>query len=145
MHLTVYEQGEIFYFAFVFGAALGLWYDFFRLLRHIGFNSRRAFIIQDIIFMTSCGILCFIFAVLTVNGHLRLFVLTGHTAGFAAYRFSFGMLSGIVFKQTEKTIRILRKAYVRYGGIIIGKLQSYKLKLSEFRFNKHLYLSQKEK
>ena len=97
MHLTVYEQSEIFYFAFVFGTFLGVYYDFYRLLRHLGFTSKVAVISQDLAFMSTSAILCFLFAQVTVNGHLRGFVLIGHLLGIFAYRYSIGMLSGFVF------------------------------------------------
>lgn len=141
MHLTVYEQGEIFYFAFVFGVALGLWYDVFRMLRHLGLNSRRAFIVQDILFMTSCGILCFIFASLTVNGHLRLFVLAGHIFGFMSYRFSFGMLTGMLFKGIEKPVTALRKLCGKISRGLSERSEDTRSKLSDFMVN----MSHKEK
>ena len=128
MHLTVYEQSEIFYFAFVFGTAIGVYYDFFRLLRYLNFNSRSAVVIQDLIFMSSSAVLCFLFAQVTVNGHLRAFVIVGHLFGIFSYRYSIGMLSGFVFKIigtvlnfikrilkniTEKLVQITHKVFQR--------------------------------
>ncbi len=132
MHLTVYEQSEIFYFAFVFGIAIGVYYDFFRLLRYLNFNSKSAVILQDLVFMSSSAVLCFWFAQVTVNGHLRAFVIAGHLFGVFSYRYSIGMLSGFFFKIignilnfmkrilkniTEKLIEIAHKAI----GYIIDK------------------------
>lgn len=97
MHLTVYRQGELFYYAFLYGIALGIYYDFYRFLRHLGFKSKYAVIAQDIIFMCTAAVLCFLFAEVTVNGHIRAFVIIGHLFGIVSYRFSFGLLSGFVF------------------------------------------------
>lgn len=121
MHLTVYEQAEIFYYAFVFGAGLGVWYDFFRLLRAAGLNSKRAFIVQDIIFMSGSAVMCFVFALLNVNGHFRVFVMLGHLLGLLAYRFSFGMITGFLFG----IIRKITKYTVIFGnktGILVTAL-----------------------
>ena len=125
MHLSVYEQAEIFYYAFVFGLGLGLWYDFFRLLRNIGFNSKRAFIIQDIVFMSGCAVMCFVFALLNVNGHFRVFVMIGHIFGLLSYRFSFGMVTGLLFKLMGKAAKLL----VRFGGQVSNGLCTLSNKL----------------
>ncbi len=110
MHLSVYEQSEIFYFAFVFGIFLGVYYDFYRLLRYLGFTSRLAVLIQDLSFMTTSAVLCFLFAQVTVNGHLRGFVIIGHLIGLFAYRYSLGMLSGFVFSIIRFVLNLFKKA-----------------------------------
>lgn len=97
MHLTVFEQSEIFRCAFLFGLFLGVWYDFFRLLRAIGFNSRAEVFFQDIIFMLGLSIMCALFAQTTVHGHFRMFVMAAHLLGILAYRFSVGMLTSGLF------------------------------------------------
>lgn len=105
MHLTVFEQGEIFYFAFIFGVALGLYYDLYRMLRYLGLDSRFAIISQDIFFMCTSSILSFLFAQATVNGHFRGFVMIGHIFGFFSYRYSIGIMSGYVFKFVQFLIK----------------------------------------
>lgn len=109
MHLSVYRQGEIFYFAFVFGVLIGVYYDFYRLLRYLGFKSKSAVIAQDIIFMSTSAVMCFLFAQVTVNGHLRAFVAFGHLFGAIAYRYSFGMLSGFAFKLIADILNFIKK------------------------------------
>lgn len=111
MHLTVYEQCRIFYFAFVFGLALGAFYDLFRLLRYLGFTARKEVIAQDIFFMCVSAILCFLFSQTVVNGHLRGFVMLGNICGFFAYRFSIGMLSGFVFSLIKKFLDLIFKLF----------------------------------
>lgn len=111
MHLSVFEQGEIYYFAFVFGIALGVYYDFFRMIRYIGFNSRFAVIVQDILFMSTASILCFLFAQVTVNGHFRGFIMVGHILGFFSFRYSIGILSGYVFKFVRFVINKIQFSY----------------------------------
>ncbi|MBQ2605172.1 MAG: spore cortex biosynthesis protein YabQ, partial [Clostridia bacterium] len=105
MHLSVFEQSEIFYYSFVFGIGLGAFYDVFRLIRSLGLNSKKAVFIEDITFMVLCSVACSLFAQVTVNGHLRLFTIFAHTAGFVSYRFSVGLLSGYIFKIIGKLIK----------------------------------------
>ena len=109
MHLTVYEQSEIFYFAFVFGTFLGVYYDFYRLLRYLGFTSKAAVISQDLAFISTSAIACFLFAQVTVNGHLRGFVLIGHLLGIFAYRYSVGMLGGFIFAFIRFILNLINK------------------------------------
>ncbi len=125
MHLTVYEQGEIFYFAFLFGIILGVFYDFFRFLRYLGFNSKSAVIVWDIVFMSACSVLCFLFAQVTVNGKLRFFTLFAHFCGMISYRYSFGLLSGAVFAFVEKILIKIKTMLTA----IIGFVQNVFLKV----------------
>jgi len=99
VHLSLYEQAEIFYYAFVFGTLLGVWYDVFRLLRYAGLDSKKAVITQDIAFMSGSAVMCFVFAVLNVNGHFRIFVMLGHLFGLISYRFSIGMVTGVIYRR----------------------------------------------
>ena len=119
MHLSVYRQGEIFYFAFVFGVLIGLYYDFYRLLRYLGFKSKAAVIAQDIIFMSTSAVMCFLFAQVTVNGHLRAFVAFAHLFGVISYRYSFGMLSGFVFKFIAGVLDFIKKLSEKFSNRIL--------------------------
>jgi len=108
MHLTVFEQSEIFYFAFVFGIGLGVFYDVFRLFRCLGLNSKTAVFIEDVSFMVLTAGSCSLFAQVTVNGHLRIFTILAHILGLVSYRYSLGLLSGILFKTLEKLLNRIR-------------------------------------
>lgn len=122
MHLSVYEQSEIFYYAFILGIGLGLYYDFYRFLRYVGFCSKSAVIVQDIIFMSTSAVLCFLFAELTVNGHFRVFTMLAHLLGGFAYRYSVGMLSGKIFKVVSSLLNFIKtiaeKAFNKTFGFI---------------------------
>lgn len=125
MHLTLYEQGEIFRCAFIFGLFLGVFYDVFRLLRAFGLRSSGAVFVQDIIFMSCCAVLCFMFAQTTVHGHFRVFVEIGHLLGFLAYRCSIGMASGYIYKQFGKLFDLILKFFnksIIYFARILRKL-----------------------
>lgn len=135
MHLTVYEQAEIFYFAFVFGLIIGVWYDLFRLLRALGFNSKRAFILQDIVFMSGSAVMCFLFALVNVNGHFRVFVMIGHMLGLFAYRFSFGMLSGVIFGIAGKAAAVSVNIGRSISGLLTNAAGKIKAKIKKRKSN----------
>ncbi len=108
MHLTVFEQSEIFYYAFVYGLGLGAFYDLFRFMRCIGLNSKTAVFMEDISFMVLIAVACSLFSQVTVNGHLRVFTLLAHLLGILSYRYSLGLLSGLLFKTLEKLLNRIR-------------------------------------
>lgn len=124
MHLTVYRQGEIFYFAFLFGLVIGVYYDFYRLLRYLGFKSKYALIAQDIIFMSTSAVMCFLFAQVTVNGHLRAFVMFAHLFGLLSYRYSFGMLSGFMFKVLATILSFMKNSLEKIINFIYNITQN---------------------
>ena len=127
MHLTVYEQSEIFRYAFLFGVGLGVFYDIFRFLRALGFCSKRAVFCQDVVFMSGCALLCFMFAQTTVHGHLRVYIMAAHLCGLLAYRFSVGIVTGYLFKAAALVIRSVFKVsdrIVSAVGAILCKLSA---------------------
>ena len=98
MRLTLFEQGEVFRFAFLFGVGLGMVYDVFRLIRAMGFVSKRAVFLQDTMFMSICGVLCFLFAQGFLHGHFRLYAMLGHLLGFTAYRTTIGAAASYLYR-----------------------------------------------
>ena len=121
MHLSVYEQSEIFRCAFLFGVFLGAFYDIFRLLRAMGLDSRRSVFIEDIVFMSCASLLCFLFAQVTVHGHFRFFTVCSHFLGFAAYRLSAGLVTGFLFKYFgiffKQTVKMLNEGFVKTASL----------------------------
>ena len=119
MHLSVYEQGEIFRCAFLFGVCLGAFYDVFRLLRALGSDSDKAVFVQDIVFCCCCSVACFLFAQTTVHGHFRFFVMAAHFLGLIAYRASVGILTGRVYKAAgvcfKYLLGLLNKAVICFS------------------------------
>ena len=110
MHLTLYEQSEIFRYAFLFGLLLGMLYDVFRLIRAVGFDSQIAVFIQDVAFMILCAVLCFLFAQATVHGHFRLFAVSGHFLGVIAYRITGGIITGYIFKHIGAVFKVISRS-----------------------------------
>lgn len=148
MHFTVLEHGELFRLAFLFGVLLGAYYDTFRFLRALGYDSKRAAFFQDITFMTSAGVMCFMFAQTTVHGHFRVFIMTAHLLGLLCYRFSVGIITGrlyafigIVFK---KTSRLVNEAVKLAGKLIVKISANLSRKIKGVHVSKPVQKQQKD-
>ena len=110
MHLTVFEQEEIFRYAFLLGVLLGVLYDLFAFVRMSHGGLKLVTFVCDVLFMSCSAVVCFMFALTTVHGHFRLFAAVGHLLGFLAYRMSIGLAS-------LRFVRASAKIYT----VIIGK------------------------
>ncbi len=121
MHLSLFDQGEIFRLAFLFGLVLGVYYDLFRFIRALGFTSGRAVFFQDLVFMSSCSVLCFFFAQAFLHGHFRLFVFCSHIIGFVAYRVSVGACMGVVYKIIGSSLYKIM-SYFEHASITFGQM-----------------------
>ncbi len=116
MRQSIFEQSEIFRYAFLFGLIIGAFYDVFRFLRKSGLNSQTALFFEDVIFMAVSGVLCFMFSQTTCHGHFRFFVMLGHILGFASYRLSIGFVTGFLFDLISKVIRAV---FGTFNSVII--------------------------
>ena len=111
---TVSQQTMQFLLSIVMGAALGVVYDFFRVLRIIfPFVSKKAILcISDIIFMLICGTSVFVFDLMFCRGQLRFFCLVGASLGFILYILSLGNAVTGCLKTIVKFIsKVLQKVY----------------------------------
>lgn len=122
MHLYVGEQAEIFRCAFLFGVCLGAGYDVFRLLRALGFCSKRAVFFQDVIFCCVSSVACFLFAQTTVHGRFRLYVMAAHLLGLLAFRLSVGIVTGKLYSVAGRLYKAVsarvEKAFVIFAGVL---------------------------
>ncbi len=145
MHLSLYEQGEIFYYAFIFGMFVGLYYDFYRFLRYIGLNSKQALLAEDITFMCTTAVAFFLFSQVTVHGHIRLYVLLTVFFGAVAYRYSLGLLSGFVFAVLHRVLRLISKAGRKLFGLIKAVFERVGGKIADIYAGLCIKITQKVK
>lgn len=124
MHLSVYEQGEVFYFSFVFGLFVGLYYDVYRFLRYIGFTSKSAVMIQDLCFMCTSAVATFLFSQTVVNGHIRVYVLAAEIFGAVSYRYSLGLLSSFIFKILQSVLNFIKKVFGKAASSFSAKFNA---------------------
>lgn len=111
---TVSQQAMQFLLSAVMGAALGVVYDFFRVLRIVfPIASKKAILcLCDIIFMLICGTAVFVFDLMFCRGQVRFFCLLGTALGFILYLLSLGSVVTGCLKSIVKLIsKVLQKVY----------------------------------
>ena len=109
MAVSVTGQMLTFLVACLVGAALGLFYDLFRIFRIIVPCSRLAVLLLDILFFAVCTVVTFLFLLLSNSGTVRLFILEGELLGAVLYALTLGIpLLRISRVLTERAKRKLR-------------------------------------
>lgn len=98
MEQSVSNQIYIFLFAVIFGLILGVINDIFRFIRYLGFKSKISVFLQDVIYMSICGLLTFLFLLAFNNGEIRYFPLIGEFFGLVIYRYTIGLFTYKLFK-----------------------------------------------
>ena len=71
--------------ALVLGAALGLLYDVFRIIRIAVPAAKPLVAMQDIIFFAACAVVTFLFLLGNVDGKVRFFLIIGEVLGAILY------------------------------------------------------------
>ena len=82
MGVTIAQQTWQFFSALLFGAALGVYYDLFRILRVAFQPGRVVAFVEDLFWWGSAGVLTVLFGIAGLGGQLRLFALLGEGIGF---------------------------------------------------------------
>lgn len=84
------EQTVVFLQACLLGAALGMVYDVFRILR-IAFPARPGVVFfQDVFFWVICTLTTFFFVLSSLDGVVRVFLIAGELLGGVLYHFTLG-------------------------------------------------------
>lgn len=119
----------------VLGAALGVLYDCFRVLRAVfpPAAKKGAVIAEDIIFWLIYGFCIFCFASVSARGQVRAFMFFGSLIGFVLYLVTVGsVVIGIIRRITETFYKILHKVYyftiepfVKYFKIMCQKIMPF--------------------
>ncbi len=98
----------------VFGAAVGVLYDCFRVLRIVFPAARKSVpvFVMDIIFMLCCGGLFFLFSVIFCRGNIRFYCILGALPGFVMYILTLGNLITKIIRAIVTTVySALQKVY----------------------------------
>ncbi len=92
MEITIAGQTWVFLWAIALGAALGVCYDVFRILRVALPHSSAAVAVEDVLFATICTAATFFYQLGTDCGRIRMFVLIGELIGFVLYYCTVGVI-----------------------------------------------------
>lgn len=115
MEISLITQFQIFLVSVVFGATLGLAYDFLRIHRVIADSDRFSVNLQDILFFIITGILTFLFIIIMTHGTVRFYIILSEFIGFVIYRCTLG---NILLKLFLKILLPVKKACLRLYLII---------------------------
>ena len=115
--MIVDNLGQVYDFciALLLGAALGVVYDLFKILRLVGIRSNFAVFLEDLLFFLICTIAMFSYYMQFTDGKFRIFAFVAAVLGF-----------GVYFKTLEKVVFfVVRKIYgffVKIFGFLYKKI-----------------------
>jgi len=126
--LAVSRELSIFLYACGFGACIGLFYDFFRIMRiAIPFGSLVIFI-QDAIFWVVAGAGTFLFTYALNAGEVRGFLLMGELVGAVLYFLTVSRLvigiSDFIIRTVKKLLRLFFTLFIKPFIWLFGKISA---------------------
>lgn len=96
---------QLFLLSILWGGALGVLWDIFRILR-LGFGKNKIIvIIEDIVYAILFAVFTLLFFYFFTSGYFRFFVIIGELLGFLLYYMTIGKIVYIVFKFLIKWIK----------------------------------------
>ncbi len=103
--------------ALLVGIAVGIYYDFFRIIRRI-IHCRYANIVgQDIFFWVTTAIVVFFVTIKLNGGIVRIIFIALVLAGWLLYMATAG---AVLMTAVDAVVRIVRKIYTRLHNILIS-------------------------
>lgn len=97
MELTFAQQSTAFLCSLVFGAAAGLLYDIFKIIRMTLCKGKASVFVTDFLYVFIVSLNLFIFSVAYMLGFFRVFVTIGSFLGFVICRLTLGRLLSLVY------------------------------------------------
>ena len=83
--VEVASQVVFFLQSMLLGAALGVFYDVFRILRLAFPKGKVVIFFQDLLFFCTAAVATFVFLEYAQSGEIRLFIFIGEILGFVLY------------------------------------------------------------
>lgn len=114
MGVQLSNQTLAFLHACLLGAAMGVFYDVFRILR-IAIPTRKGVVFaQDVVFFLLCAVATFLFLLSEIDGVVRVFLFIGELLGAVLYYFTLGQLVMKVSKTIIEVVKAILRFIVRY-------------------------------
>lgn len=107
MAFTITEQTAVFFRSLLLGAAVGCFYDLFRITRIAFVIPALLVLAEDLLFFLFSSVVLFSFMLENSFGQIRYFILLGVALGWTIYYFTVGSL---VIKCSARIIRAVRAA-----------------------------------
>ena len=118
------SQTALFFLSIGFGFLLGLIYDAFRVFRLIISNSKSLVFAADFLYFAVCGVLSFFFLLVTDEGRVRIYTISGEILGFMIYYFSLGTVAVRVANAVSRTFRRIFSAILSAVKFVSGKIKA---------------------
>jgi len=115
MILSMSGQGLLFLSTVAVGAAIGLFYDFFRVFRRVATHSGWAVQLEDFLFWICATAAMFYFMLNRNFGEIRLFSIIGAACGIVLY---FATISRVVLKVSVAVINFIKRVITAAVRII---------------------------
>lgn len=109
---SVSEQAAQFLMSVVLGAAWGIIYDCFRVIRIIFPPARKKAAVDaaDVLFVLCCAAALFVFSYVFCRAQVRFFCIFGGLLGFVLYYFTIGsVITGIIRAVAEFVFNVIDK------------------------------------
>lgn len=119
MEITVAGQTWIFLMSAALGAALGVFYDVFRIVRIAVRTPPAVVLIEDLVFSIVCTAATFLFLIGADKGQLRIFLLIGEAVGFALYYCTVGAL---MIGAARGIIAVIKKVYMFFWKLLVAPI-----------------------
>ena len=122
MNVNVSQQMITSLYALLLGAALGVVYDVFRVLRLVGFKAFLLVFLEDILFFAICAISIFSFYMQFSDGKFRIYIFILAVTGFIIYFLTLGKLVFFVIQKIYKFVmKIIKWIYKKLVYPIIRR------------------------
>lgn len=121
--LTISAQTVLFVYSLLLGGAVGVLYDFFRIMRRAFRHGWLAIALEDGVFFISCVVAIFIFNMRYCGGSFRLFVLLGMLLGWLLYFFTIGVA---VIRASQLIINFVRRLWLATTVPLLKLLRFFK-------------------
>ena len=105
MELLLGKELAVMGYAALFGVALGMFYDLFRILRLLMRSKAAAVFVQDLLFFSITALLMSIFVFTFHSGWLRLYIFVCAAAGAALWYMTFGRVFYRLWRRVADKIR----------------------------------------
>ena len=110
MKLFFFNQTQFLLLSFAFGFAVGLWFEFFRILRRAFRHGAAAVALEDFVFFAVTAVLYWFLCFGAALGRLRWFSFFALVLGFLVYLMSLGRLlcalSGAIIAFVKRIVRL---------------------------------------
>ncbi len=120
--VSISSQTKNFLFSLGFGAVIGAFYDFLRIVRICISDSLKILYIFDFLFVFVSAVATFLFCLGTTDGEIRLYIILGEILGFLIYYFSFGIIAVRFSEKTVLKIKTLLSSFFARLLSPFGKL-----------------------